>query len=153
MKRIRDVHLRHDLVAQLDEIVGHFLGFNFGETEMRLRVDQPRINSHPGHIDHLRASRNFYLARFSDSGDLAAFHHQHAVFDRAMRDGQQLAARERDGLTRSLVSSLIAMRVYGFARLRDAQRRTEKNSSDQSSQHYWPSFTTGISGATSATLP
>src|SRR5579871_2054809 len=144
MKRIGDMHLWHDLIAELNQIVGHLLGFDLGEAEMSFRIDQAGIDSHPADIDHLRASRNFDFAGFADGSNLATLHHDDAVFNRAVRDGQQFAARQRDGLTRSLISSLIAMRVYGLARLRDTQRRTEKNSSDHSSQHYWPSFTTGI---------
>jgi len=52
------VHVRHDLVACLHQIIRHVLGGNFGQSEIRFRIDQPRIHRHPGQVNHLRACRN-----------------------------------------------------------------------------------------------
>ena len=48
-----DVHVRHDLVARLDEIVGHRFGGDFGEAELSFGIDQAGVDGHAGGVDDL----------------------------------------------------------------------------------------------------
>ena len=73
-------------------IVGHLLGADLGEAEVGFRIDQPGIDRHAADIYDLRAARDFDFAGFADGGDFSARHHQHAIVNHAMGDGQQLAA-------------------------------------------------------------
>ena len=92
VERLGGMHVRHNLVAQFDEIVGHGFGGDFREAEARLRIDQPRIDGHAGYVNDLRGARDIDGTRRTDCSDLPALHGDHAVLNDAVGDGQQLAA-------------------------------------------------------------
>ena len=96
MKRVVNMHVRHDFVAHLDFVIGHALGGDFRQAQVSFRVDQAGIDRHAGCVDHFSASGD-RCARAADSGDPSVMHHHNAVFNHAMRDGQQLAAFQRNG--------------------------------------------------------
>jgi len=98
VKRLGGVHVRHDLVAPLDQIVGHGFGGDFREAEAGLRIDQTRIDGHAGHVDDLRGAGDIDGTRRTDGSDLSALHDDRAVFNYTVGDGQQLAALEDYGL-------------------------------------------------------
>ena len=58
MEGVVHMHVRHDLVAGLDQIVGAVLGGNLGEAEVAFRIDQPGIDRHAGDVDDLRVLRD-----------------------------------------------------------------------------------------------
>ena len=101
VERIGHVHVRHDLVARLHQVVGHLVGADLGQPEVGFRIDQPGIHRHPLGVDHLRARRNLHRSRRSHGRDLAVLNHDHAVLDGAVRNRQQFAARNRDRLARN----------------------------------------------------
>jgi hypothetical protein len=49
------MHVRHDLIAHLDEIVGHVLGRDLGQPELCFGIDQAGVNGHSGDVDDLRS--------------------------------------------------------------------------------------------------
>ena len=100
MEGIGHVHVRHDLVAGLDQVVGHFFGADLSKAEVGFRIDQAGINRHAARVYDFRAARDFDFARFAGGGDFPARHHQHAIVNNAMGDGQQLAAAQHHGALR-----------------------------------------------------
>ena len=92
MEGVGHVHVRHDLVAGFHQIVGHLLGADLGKAEVGFRIDQAGINRHAAHVYDFGAARDSYLAGSADGGDPSAGHHQNAIVNHAMGDGQQLAA-------------------------------------------------------------
>ena len=92
MEGVVHVHVRHDLIAGLDQIVGAALGGNLGESKIAFGIDQPGIHGHSAHIDHFRIFRNLHRAGRTDGGDLAPGHHQYAVVNRAVRNREQFSA-------------------------------------------------------------
>ena len=53
MERVVDMHVRHDLIAVFNVIIGHAVSRNFGQAKMGFRIDQAGINRHAGYVDHL----------------------------------------------------------------------------------------------------
>ena len=93
--------MRHDLVAGLDQIIGHFFRADLSQAEVRLGINQAGVNGHAGHVNHARVAGHAYRASRADGGDLAVLHYDCAVVDSSVRDGQQLAAAQHNGLRRS----------------------------------------------------
>src|ERR1700756_803297 len=98
MKRLVDVHVRHDLVGEFDAVVGAGFGRNLGKAERGLRIDESRIYRHASDVDDFGVLRNFDGGGCAERVDLAALHDEDTVIDYAMRDREQLSAFEDDGL-------------------------------------------------------
>src|SRR6201997_2673585 len=98
MKRLVDVHVRHDLVGEFDAVVGAGFGRNLGKAERSLRIDESRIYGHAGDVDDSGVLRKFDGGRCAERVDLAALHDEDTVIDYAMRDREHLPAFEDDGL-------------------------------------------------------
>ena len=60
MERVRNVHVRHDLVGSLDQVIRHLVGFDFDQTKICLRVNQSWIDGHSVRLDHTRIGRSFH---------------------------------------------------------------------------------------------
>jgi hypothetical protein len=98
VERLGRVHVGHDLVAQFNQIVGHLFGGDFREAELRLGIDQARIDCHAGHIDDLRTAGDVDGSRRADGSDLPALQNDRAVLNYAVSNSQQLATFENDRL-------------------------------------------------------
>jgi len=94
MKRIVHMHVRHDLIAELDEIIGHFFRRDFRESKLRLRVDQSRVHGHPANVNQARVLGDFHGSRRADCCNFSVFDDEHAVFDCAVSHGKELAAAQ-----------------------------------------------------------
>ena len=86
MERVGHVHVRHDLVARLDQIIAPLIGLDLYQAEVGFRVDEPGIHGHATGINHHRSAGN-RGARSAYSSDFAVLHHYHSVFDHTVSDG------------------------------------------------------------------
>src|SRR3954470_12419300 len=96
MESVKHVHVRHNLIAGLDQIVGAVLSRNFGQPEVAFRIDQPGIHRHPSHIDHFRIFWNLHSTSAAQGSDLATRNYKHAVLNRPMRNRKQLPTLESE---------------------------------------------------------
>src|SRR5438128_8415354 len=100
VERVVHMHVRHDFVTKLNEIIGHLLGGNFRQAEVTFRINQAWVHSHSTHVLHASVSWNLHFRCRSHSGDFPVLYHQHTVFNGSMRDREQLAALEHNRLLR-----------------------------------------------------
>ena len=96
MERVVDVHVRHDFIAVLDQIIRALLCRDFRQPQVSLGINQPRINCHAGHINDPGISRNSQGGRRPDCRNLAVLDYEYAVFDCPVGHSQQLPALESD---------------------------------------------------------
>ena len=135
MERIVDVHVRHDFVAVFQFVIGHAIGGDLGQTQMRFRIDQAGINRHAGYVNHLRTAGDGRTCA-TDGGDPSVLHHDYTVFNDAMGNGQQLAAAKGNGLSGVLGNS---SGLFGLCLRQHDCCNSEKN--DPFPEHdYWPSL-------------
>ena len=59
---------------------------------VRVGIDEPWHNGLTGHVDVLGVGRDLNIRHRTDSGDLAVFHEQHALFNGLTRNGQQFGS-------------------------------------------------------------
>ena len=95
------MHVRHDFITKLNEIIGHLLGGDFGQAEVTFRINQAWVHCHSTHVLYASVSWNFHFLGRSHSGDFPVLYHQHTVFNGSMRDREQLAALEHNRLLRT----------------------------------------------------
>ena len=55
MEGVVDMHVGHDLVGAFHQVVGHLVGADLGEAEVRLGIDEARVDGHAFGVDDLRA--------------------------------------------------------------------------------------------------
>ncbi len=101
MERLGRVHVGHDLVAQFNQIVGRLFGGDFREAQLRLGIDQARIDGHAGHIDDTRACGDMDGARVTNCSNLSALHDNRAVINRSVSNSQHLATPKNHRLVLS----------------------------------------------------
>ncbi len=94
------MHVRHDLVAGFDEVVGHTFGADFSESEVGLGIDQAGVDGHAGRVDNLRVGWNLYRRGSAYGGDLSVLDYEHAVLDGAVGDGEKLGPLDGDNAAR-----------------------------------------------------
>ena len=97
MEGVGHVHVRHDLVRRFGKVARHGVGLDLDQAEVGFRVDQAGVDRHAARIDDLRAGRHLDRPGRAYGGNLAAREHDRPVLDRAVGDGQQLAAGDGDG--------------------------------------------------------
>src|SRR5205809_753778 len=97
------MHVRHNFITKLNEIIGHLLGGDFGQAEVTFRINQAWVHCHSTHVLYASVSWNFHFLGRSHSGDFPVLYHQHTVFNGSMRDREQLAALEHNRLLRTCV--------------------------------------------------
>ena len=98
VESIRDMHVGHDFIAEFHQIIAHLVGRNLGQAQVSFGIDQPRIDRHSGHVHQLGIVGNGNRAGGANGSDFSVLHHQHAVLNHAMRNSQELAATQHDGL-------------------------------------------------------
>ena len=98
MKCFRRVHVRHDLVAGLHEVIRGRFSRDFCQSKVRFRIDKSRIDCHPSHIDQLCSAWNIDRTCGTNRSNLSALHHDDAVLNRSVCNGKNLATLKHDGL-------------------------------------------------------
>ena len=98
MESVKYVHVRHDLVADFDSIIGARLSRYLGQSQRCLGIDESRINRHTTDINHPRIPRNSHRTHRAQCCNLAALHHQHAVLDSSVRNRKQLPTPKHNRL-------------------------------------------------------
>jgi len=92
VERLGSVHVGHNLVAHLDQIIGHLFGRNFRKAQLRFGIDEAGIDGHAGGVDDLRTCGNIDGIGGAYCGDFSGLHYNHAVFNHAVGYGEDLAA-------------------------------------------------------------
>jgi hypothetical protein len=87
MEGVGGVHVRHDLVAQFDHVVGHGFGRNLGEAQAGLGIDQAWVDGHTGGVDNFGIARNVDGTGGADGGYFSVLHYYNAIFYYSVGDG------------------------------------------------------------------
>ncbi len=98
VKGVCHVHLWLDLVRGLGQVIAVLIRLDFGESQVRLRVKQARVDGHALRIEDFRTGRDLGRSCRAHGDNLAPGHHNNAVFNGAVRYGEQPSANNGNGV-------------------------------------------------------
>ena len=88
MEGVGNMHVRHDLIRWLRQVIAHGIGSDLRQSKRRIGIDETWINSQAVRIDNRRVLRHSNAPCRANRSDFAVNNQQHTVLDRSMADGE-----------------------------------------------------------------